>query len=72
MNQIEDFVDELAANRKVKKNFALNPKRTTSLPRELERLNRVRSKFVNLLHEHPYDTFFDESLLSKAAPNNKA
>ena len=67
LHQIEDFVDQIGGTKRPKD---LIPKNTQN-PKQLSKLRRVRKKFSEMMQAHPFDKFFDENTLSKAAPDYK-
>lgn len=63
LHRIEAFVDTIS---KTKRREMLDPDEVKhAVKRELKKLSEMKHKFAQMMKKHPYDTFFDESVLSK-------
>ena len=68
LHRIETFVDKIS---KKSRKQVMNPNIVKQeVARELKRLQEVRQKFTSLMKSHPYDTFFDESVLTEVGFDN--
>lgn len=67
LHRIEAFVDTISKKRKRE---LLDPDQVKhAVKRELKTLGEMKHRFAQMMKKHPYDTFFDESVLSKPGLN---
>ena len=67
LHRIEAFVDTIS---KKSRRELLDPNEVKhAVKRELKKLGEMKQKFNQMTKKHPYDTFFDESVLSKPGLN---